>query len=483
MCGIAGIHMKRPGTIEGRKIERLVDQLLLGIEHRGRDATGIAACTVGGKRVLMSKEPIKASDFIKVRPSLVTPDNDLRTVILHTRFATQGRPEQNVNNHPVLHGTTFVTHNGHISNDSQLFRENEIQRLGEVDSEIIPALIQKHGLDKVHLALQELEGGFAIAAMNPTDFPDQLVLAKGTSSPLMILENDNFIIWASELGAIKDAWGDVLGTPPRDRKFESLGEGDLLYIEGDSSEAMTFEVKRRYVYYGSSCGTGYSTTSTTGRSALCECGHTRFWHSGKDSLGSCVGSLEATGDRLCPCIEFLQDENEIGASTGGGSVWIDCDSCGSWEPESQMEHIYGNYWMCEDCLGGPIGTLSEDDEDEEAEDTRPNLTLLQGEPNEAIKLLEAGEPTISVAQERHNHLLSKTAQETGYNVEFVEWVLFRAPLDQVQGDHWLAEAREACDTAYADFEDELNKWEDEIKVEHKSDGSKIVSAIVDRILH
>ena len=47
---------------------------------------------------------------------------DARTVILHTRFATQGSTSDNRNNHPVIspEGNIALVHNGVISNDHLL---------------------------------------------------------------------------------------------------------------------------------------------------------------------------------------------------------------------------------------------------------------------------------------------------------------------------------------------------------------------------
>jgi glucosamine 6-phosphate synthetase-like amidotransferase/phosphosugar isomerase protein len=87
MCGIAGVHVKSAHL--GRfPLDRFVDELFLGIEHRGRDASGYVAVNDEGE-VMMQKAPVKASLFTRKRKTI---PNSARTVLLHTRLATQGLP-------------------------------------------------------------------------------------------------------------------------------------------------------------------------------------------------------------------------------------------------------------------------------------------------------------------------------------------------------------------------------------------------------
>jgi predicted glutamine amidotransferase len=465
MCGIAGIHIKKPGSLDGRQLNRFVDELLLSIEHRGTDSTGVAYASVGGKKVALSKEPLKASDFIKIRPKI--QGDDIRSVILHTRYATQGRPEENVNNHPVLSGTTFVTHNGHISNDHELFAETGIARLGQVDSEIIPALIQKHGIDKVHLALQELEGGFAVAAINPVAFPDMLVLAKGESSPLIFHENANFLVWASEMGAIQNAWAKVFGTPPSNDKFQEFKAGQIVYVTGDEWELLEFKVKERTYYNTGSQWTGASCNtvlSPSERNAVCECGHSRFWHATQYYDGECLSRKKTSDDTgasysagpRCGCAEFMEVVSE---DTDLIDSYIQCDSCGDWTSYTELEEVYESLMFCPDCMAPAANVIG-------TPRPKPQLALVAGsEYPDADMATVLNDALQSDNMERHNFILAKVAEKTTYNVGFVEWVLFRAEVFVINNDPWLSEAREECDTAYADIEKEVNAWEDELEGE------------------
>ena len=237
MCGIAGVHFKKLRAIEQKKIENITDLLLLGIESRGKDATGFVAVTNDGKHTVLDKQPVRASIFIQSRMEL--PKRP-RSILLHTRWATQGWPTNPGNNHPVQYGDTFVTHNGHIDNDDQLFKNNDLKRFAEVDTEVIAAMIEKHGFDKINLALKELDGGFAIAAINPLKNPNELILAKGETSPLYIYENDDFVMWCSERMPIEKTCKEILDFKPEYEDVKYVEKGVMAWVKGSELEVYKF---------------------------------------------------------------------------------------------------------------------------------------------------------------------------------------------------------------------------------------------------
>lgn len=463
MCGIAGIHFKKPGVIVGPQLERFVDKLLLGIEHRGGDATGFVSVAPGAERVILHKEALTAADFIKRRPSL--GEGPIRTVLLHTRLATQGHQSNNANNHPVMNGTTFVTHNGHISNDDDVFKDDELPRTAEVDSEAIAAIIQKEGFDHINVALGKLQGGFAIAAVNPIQNPDELILAKGNSSPLIFFENDSFIVWASELSTIKEAWGDTFGTPPRDYKFRQLSAGDIYMFNGAESTIYGFEVKKyesKYKGWTSGVnyyeGGAYGTLSMKEKDVLCFCGHRRFWHAGTDYNDECQNQgVQGKPAEVCSCVEYLAE------------VKVDpvekCAGCSSWVDSDTLTDVGNDYSLCESCEPA----YGDYFRDSIAEDT-DSCTVVTGSSVRKLELVAAPGPRrerekwepLFEGDEilRHNSILEKVAEETGFNTDFVEWILFRSEIDAVDNDAWLKTAHEECDEAYSGFEEKLNAVED-----------------------
>jgi hypothetical protein len=240
LCGIAGIYIKDPRVVKKHvALESMANLLLLGIESRGKKATGFVSHLPGGKELTLDKQAVPASDFIKNR--LPIPEG-ANVWLGHTRLDTQGDPKNNENNHPVVCNSTFVTHNGSIYNDDELFKEHtKGKREAEVDSQAIAMLLDKYGFEKAAEGLAQMRGAFAIASINPEKNPDEVLLAKGGWAPCVIHESDKFIIWASERSAIRDAWKVVLGTPPAWNSFKELHEGDIAVITKDGIEYRKFE--------------------------------------------------------------------------------------------------------------------------------------------------------------------------------------------------------------------------------------------------
>ena len=91
------------------------------------------------------------------------PEN-ARSAIVHTRAATQGTPERNENNHPIIIPGIAGIHNGMLVNDHTVSAKLKLPRVAEVDSEVIFHIIQNHGgIDAVG---QHLDGDAAVAWMH-----------------------------------------------------------------------------------------------------------------------------------------------------------------------------------------------------------------------------------------------------------------------------------------------------------------------------
>lgn len=153
MCGIAGFSLSKHSKVNARALSH---NLLAQIEYRGNMAAGFAYAKPD-RDFEIYKEPVAGGNL-----KLHGLPRNAKTVILHTRLATQGTVEHSPNNHPVLSpdGNIALTHNGVIYNDYSL-RHEELKEyaLAEVDSAVIPALLQIGGLAK----LKELAGYAAIS--------------------------------------------------------------------------------------------------------------------------------------------------------------------------------------------------------------------------------------------------------------------------------------------------------------------------------
>lgn len=284
MCGIAGFYVKDPRGID---LEKLADELLLGIEHRGQDATGMLTITDGGAKVALAKDDIPATYFVQTREWL---PKDVKTVLLHTRLATQGKPDKMENNHPVNFKSCFATHNGVIWNDDKLIQELDIERPAEVDSIAVPMLVATCGFSNALDNLPKLEGSWALAIVDPLTNPDELLLVRGSNSPLVVLNHPKIVIWASVQSAIKSAWEKAIGTPPAFNKYDYMDEGTAMVVdkEGNISETRFME-KPSFSGYRTSHwyrdDTEFERTFTGGSTKLCyECGTRQALFSVIDSI-------------------------------------------------------------------------------------------------------------------------------------------------------------------------------------------------------
>lgn len=203
MCGISGLYRYGPKPIT----EEQIALFLVGNEHRGNDATGMAFQQADG-RVDVVKKDIPAWKFVVseeyksfIKEHLL--ENTV-TVLLHARGATQGNPRDNKNNHPLYSGQTAVIHNGVIRNDDWLFKEMKLERKAATDSDILRAIIDEWGITPEGIKkLDRVSGSAAGAAISPK-YPGQLLLFR-SGSPMAIASDENTFVFSSEKNTIHRA--------------------------------------------------------------------------------------------------------------------------------------------------------------------------------------------------------------------------------------------------------------------------------------
>ena len=185
MCGIAGFCINREEHIDARALAK---SLLQGIEVRGKDATGAAWYNGKDKEMYYIKAPKRAQDFC--RNELWRLPSGVKNVILHTRWATQGSPKNETNNHPIVIGNLVGVHNGHISNDKDILKFARDyyghKRIGEVDSEAAFA-IAKYSPEPLNDFANTLNGRAALAWIDG-DRPRELNLTRVTGSPVAVAQ-------------------------------------------------------------------------------------------------------------------------------------------------------------------------------------------------------------------------------------------------------------------------------------------------------
>lgn len=258
MCGIAGFSLSDKEIRTNTK--KLTKRLLLGIESRGQDATGFAFIDKTGT-IQVHKTNVTASKFVRQSGRMSVPKG-VQNVICHTRFATQGAPEANENNHPIQASNVVGVHNGCLSNDRALWAKMGIEKIADVDSAAIFGALswgtsyigEKPTFKSEVDVLENLSGSVALAWLDE-NAPTTLTVARVASSPLVvaITEGGSFI-FASEAAPMVKAVESVGLTVV---ETIVLAEGDLLRVmSGEIREALEFSPMKSYHYYGTSLSRG-----------------------------------------------------------------------------------------------------------------------------------------------------------------------------------------------------------------------------------
>jgi glucosamine 6-phosphate synthetase-like amidotransferase/phosphosugar isomerase protein len=218
MCSILGFGLQAGHKItDGRALGNMLRRLFVECENRGPISSG--AAFVLPKKIPVLKTNVKASDFInlteydKAEDDYICPKiGNHMAVIGHCRYPTKGTEHNNKNNHPIICGNVVGVHNGNINNDDELFRRfGEIKRIGEVDSEIIFALIN-HYIAKgkttaaaIANTSSMLTGAYACAMVNRFH-PHCLWLFRNRQPCEVVhFEEVGLVIWASTMPAIRKA--------------------------------------------------------------------------------------------------------------------------------------------------------------------------------------------------------------------------------------------------------------------------------------
>ena len=219
MCGIIA-------AASTRNVGKLLVQGLHKMEYRGYDSAGIA---------LHQNESIahlRALGKVQLlEDKMVTEKPKSKLGIAHTRWATHGEPSE-ANAHPhKSKDKVYIVHNGIIENYIEL-RESLIKDgyefSSQTDSELIAHLLDLYlnqgssMIDAMYLAKQQLEGAYAIAAID-IDNDASLVVARNKSPLLLGLGTDEIL-----------AASDPLAIGQLTNEFIFLEDGDVAQISADA---------------------------------------------------------------------------------------------------------------------------------------------------------------------------------------------------------------------------------------------------------
>ena len=127
MCGIFGIISKTGNN------KLMLKKLAIHAAQRGTDSSGLAYVQDG-------RLNIERADYRIQRLMKEVAPYKSELVVGHSRLATNGVYD----NQPIVRDEFVVVHNGIITNVDELWETEALDRKLEIDSEIIPALLNKY---------------------------------------------------------------------------------------------------------------------------------------------------------------------------------------------------------------------------------------------------------------------------------------------------------------------------------------------------
>jgi len=242
MCGIAGFSLSKNSKLNPKKLS---NALLCGIESRGNQASGYA--WQNGLASGLFKSNVAGSNL-----SLKGMPRNADTVILHTRYATHGSVKVMANNHPVVSPDSKIAlvHNGVIYNHNRV-RAELPYTLPEVDTSVIPAILQKYGTDRLDM----LDGDASIAWLDERE-NGTLRVGRFSHSPLYIAQTDDgSLVFASTETILLDALKRVRARvvfmqQVAEKVLYTVRQGRIDGVETMPETSAEFEEKLSYSSYG-----------------------------------------------------------------------------------------------------------------------------------------------------------------------------------------------------------------------------------------
>lgn len=134
MCGVFG-YISKDG--KGPNL-RTLKHIARVTETRGRDAFGFAWLDDQG-RLRSYKQTGRISDHL----GLLAMARNARLLIGHCRWATQGDPADNLNNHPHPADSGWIVHNGSLPDHRAIAKRYRLRGSTDCDSELLGLLIER----------------------------------------------------------------------------------------------------------------------------------------------------------------------------------------------------------------------------------------------------------------------------------------------------------------------------------------------------
>jgi hypothetical protein len=254
MCGIFGIIAKKEKDFILPMLKSDWISLNTLSSSRGKDSSGGFFYNELEQKISVIKGDVPIAKLMKNNRWKFALDNALASsqflAIGHTRLVTNGTQLDNSNNQPVIKDDALLNHD-------ELWKECNLSRQFEIDSEVILALIQS----KLELGIEEtvkscndsLRGTYSYACLLPSK--STLVLSSNNGS-LYCYEDDDVIVFASERSFLTELqlvsnhaliqqisggdfrifeFGDVVFQSDRIEVCEVVGDGNKLKVLDSSA--------------------------------------------------------------------------------------------------------------------------------------------------------------------------------------------------------------------------------------------------------
>jgi amidophosphoribosyltransferase len=248
MCGIGGIlvYPKTRTQEELRFIKELATELAIENQARGTHATGIAIFGKKGHEVL--KHNVSADELTSTTTWWNFLDKNVSdetyNILIHTRYATQGSPINNNNNHPIVTASTIGIHNGWINNDDRLFEKENMFRLAEVDSEVIFRLADKeigNERENTKNIAEKLAGVYAVAFVKKNEPHILNWFRNNNPTTFAYIPELNITVFASLENYIKSALATTNASVYYETGY-SISELKVQYFSPKEGTIMQFDV-------------------------------------------------------------------------------------------------------------------------------------------------------------------------------------------------------------------------------------------------
>ena len=208
MCGIFGFIATSSG--DGADAE-ILQRLATANEPRGPHAFGFAHVDADG-RLRSFKRPGRPTTML----DRLDAAHGSRVVVGHTRWATNGDPADNRNNHPHRMGRGFYVHNGTIPHFEQLADDYGLEPRTDCDSEVIGLIAELQDgtlAERLKATLDAIDANMTAMGILPAGRGAYRFFAIRRVRPLWFSKTDNGLYFSSVPDALP---GDA--SPMRDRQ-------------------------------------------------------------------------------------------------------------------------------------------------------------------------------------------------------------------------------------------------------------------------